>query len=182
MRREGDLLFDSAVNGEGTGDDQGEYGYDFRDGDHINEADYGKEKSDLFPFAQPFLENDHADHGNNDGFDKIAETGIEDMAAVDGVNVNAPIDCDKDPGEKGNPQIAPMMKELSDLTDLAGEDHKEHHKHHGPDDSLGENIDGRNFAEEIPEKGKESPADVSGGNGKCAGGSLIFHCSVAAFE
>ncbi len=152
MCREGNLLFDRTVNGEGTGDNQREERYNLCYGNHVNEADDGKEKGHFFPSAQPFLKGYHADEGNDDRFDKITKAGVENMAAVNGIDVNAPIDGNEDAAKKTYSQISFVLQEILQFPGFPAENDKNPHKHHGPYNSLGKNINGGNFAEEVPKK------------------------------
>lgn len=90
------LLFYSAVECKAGADDDGhDWEYAVRC-DQISDADDCKDGGQLFHSAHFFMKDSYADHRYDNGFQKIAEAGVQHMAGIDCVDIHAPVDADED--------------------------------------------------------------------------------------
>ena len=97
LRIEMEALFDGSVNGKAGADDDG-HDREYSIGkDQISDADHCKDSGQLFQAVHFFMEYNDADHRNDNGFQKIAEAGVQHVTGIDGVDIYAPVDADEDP-------------------------------------------------------------------------------------
>lgn len=158
----GDLesFFDGAVNGKGAAEKKGPPGDGAVCEEGGKDAEHGSEDGARLPMVHGFTEEKGGEEEAENGADEVGQARVENVAVIDEVDVEPPVDGD----ENGSQGEAPHEFSIGQVLFRGGvvcKQQAESAEEGREDDAYGEKVDGIQHGEFFPEDGKEAPEDLA---------------------
>jgi hypothetical protein len=156
------LLLDQSVGGEGEGEGEGDpRGPAVSDGEDEHGGGAHPDRRPLHG-PQPLLEQQHAHGDGDERVDEVPEGGLDDMPAVHGPDVDAPVDGDDGGGHGDQRQPTRLPQQLTGPRPAPYDDECDGDEDERPHHPVGEDLRGPGGLEQRPEERDKTPHAVRG--------------------
>ena len=107
--------------------------------------------------VESLVQEQHAEYHVDQRIDEIAKTGFNDVACVDGPDVQAPVERDEDAADDQPAGDAGLGKHHAPPTIAMLEEQPRQHEYGGPDDAVGDDFHRRHRFQQVPIERKHAP-------------------------